>query len=158
MSRASDRRRSAMRSAAASAEIERLIVDFGKIPTEFRREVRPRLKSAAQPIAADAKKRASWSTRIPGAIRITTSIARRRQGVGIRVDSGKAPHGRPYEGIGTRGNTFRHPLFGDRERWVTQKTRPFLYPALQAGRGRVVDVVDTAILDAARSVGWRQGV
>lgn len=158
MSRISSQRQSQMRRMAASQEIERLIVDFGKIPVEFRRAVRPKLKMVAVPIAQDAKRRASWSRRIPGAIRISTSITKRHQGVRIRVDSVKAPHARPYEGIGTRSDTFRHPVFGDRERWVSQKSRPFLWPAMQAGRPQVEGAVSEAILEAARDSGWREGI
>jgi cation diffusion facilitator CzcD-associated flavoprotein CzcO len=129
--------------AKASAELRAMSKDV-------RKEIRPRIREAAQPMVAQAKANASWSTRIPGAIRM--SIAKR--GVDIKVSRKKAPHARPYEGI-TRSGKFRHPVFGNRDRWVSQATRPFLDPAVRQHRDKVrralVDLVD----DAARRHGFR---
>lgn len=139
----------------ANRDIERIIADLGKIPKELRREARPAIKRAAEPIAADARRRASWSKRIPKAIRISPRLSRKQQGVAIRVDSKKAPHARAYEGISGRGDTFRHPVHGNREKWVEQKTRPFLAPAAKGRTSDVRKAVDGAIADAARKTGWR---
>lgn len=137
--------------------IAEIIRDFGKIPSEMRQEARPRLKRSADLVVAEAKRNASWSTRIPDAIRTRAMLAKRKQGVTIYVRSAKAPHGRALEGVGTRGNTFRHPVFG-RDKWVEQKKRPFIFPAVVKHSQSVRDAIDEAVAAAARKLGWRDGI
>lgn len=97
-----------------------------------------------------AKSNASWSSRIPGAIKPQATT----KGIGLRVARGKAPHGRPFEGI-RGGSTFRHPVFGNREVWVSQNTRPFLQPALDDNREAAVEGAQKAMMEAAKSAGFR---
>jgi len=114
--------------------------------------MRPALQKAAKPIVDDAKRRAGmWSTRIPDAI----SLSVRKNGVMIRVSGQKAPHARPYEGIVGNRKKFRHPVFGDRERWVEQRTRPFLIPAVNAHRREVTVEVARIIDHVLRLHGYR---
>jgi hypothetical protein len=88
---------------------------------------RARLRTIATVVASDAKGNASWSKRIPRAISTTVQA----KGAGVRVRAAIAPHGPLYEDPRRRG-TFRHPVFGDRGHWVTQTTRPFVQPAVDA--------------------------
>lgn len=137
-----------------SGEIRRLRADVGRFPAELRKQLRPALKTAAEPIAADARARASWSTRIPGAITVRARFGARDPGVSLRVLSSRAPHGRVYEGI--RGNAvFRHPVFGHRDRWVEQPTRPYAAPAVEAGADEVASAAAEAVTEAARDLGFR---
>lgn len=117
---------------------------------EVRKETRPAIRKAAEPMVAAAKSNASWSSRIPGAIKLSNT----RRGVTIRVNKAKAPHARPYEGI-TGGGQFRHPVHGHRSRWVSQATRPFLDPAVKAHRGKVREALVKVVDDAARRHGFR---
>lgn len=118
--------------------------------TAVRREIRPALKDVAEPMVAAARANASWSTRIPKAIRLSVL----KRGVEIRVSKKRAPHARPYEGIG--GNDqFRHPVFGDRSRWVSQKTRPFLDPAVKAHRSKIRPRLFQVVEEAARRHGYK---
>lgn len=116
--------------------ITMLTRELGKVPIELRRRLRPALRDSAADIVSDMKSRASYSSRIPGAIRLSVSFAKRRGGVHIRVNSKRAPHARVLErgNDGSRSTTFRHPVFGDKEVWVSQPTQPFFFPAIQAGR------------------------
>lgn len=147
----------------SSEIVARLVEDFGKIPLEFRKQVRPELKRAADSVVQDAKKRASWSSRIPGAIGVRASLSKKRQGFSIRVNQDRAPHGRPFEGIGTRGNTFRHPVFGtgdrrgahSQDKWAEQKKRPFIWPAVRANSQSAREAVAQAVEKAARVHGWK---
>lgn len=104
-------------------------------------------------IIPTAQSNAGWSSRIPGAIKPKVT----QRWVGARVDRKRAPHGRPYEGLQTgmrsRG-VFRHPVFGNRKVWVSQKTRPFLAPAFDANRETAAEAAKQAITDAAREVGF----
>ena len=101
-----------------------------------------------------AKSNAGWSSRIPGAIKPQATT----KGMGLRVARKAAPHGRPFEGLqtGARGRpTFRHPVFGNREVWVAQNTRPFLKPAFDDNHEVAVDGAQKAIATAAKAAGFR---
>lgn len=117
---------------------------------EVRKETRPAIRKAAEPMVAQARANASWSSRIPKAIRLSNT----RRGVTIRVNKATAPHARPYEGI-RGGSTFRHPVHGNRDRWVSQATRPFLDPAVKQHRGKVRAALVKVVYDAARRHGFR---
>jgi hypothetical protein len=136
--------------------LDALIADLGKMPAALGRELRPALRKAAQPILTDAKRRASWSSRIPAAISIRSSLSQRNPGVRLVVDAGRAPHARPLEFGSQRNGTFvRHPVFGNRENWVQQRTRPFFFPAVYDGASEVADQSAAAVIAAARAAGFR---
>ncbi|MER7126744.1 HK97 gp10 family phage protein [Micrococcus luteus] len=135
-------------------EIRKLAKDLGKIPPELRKAIRPALKAAAEPIAADARRRASWSRRIPAAITLGVRVSARNPGVYVRARQARAPIARMYEGI-TGSRAFRHPLFGNRKRWIAQATRPYLAPAAEAGMGGVLDAAAAAVDQVAREQGFR---
>lgn len=137
-----------------SQAIKELSRQLGKFPTELRKALRPALQAAARPIVADAKARAAWSSRIPRAITLSVRFAKRDPGVSIRVRSATAPHGRPYEGI-TGSTSFRHPVFGHRDRWVAQATRPYLAPAVEAGKDGALAATVAAVDQTARNLGFR---
>ena len=133
-----------------SAQIRQASADLRAMSTEVRREVRPALQKAAEPMIRTARSNAAWSRRIPRAIKLSVL----KRGVEIRVSKRIAPHARPLEGI--RGNrTFRHPFFGNREVWFDQKTRPFLTPAVRKHRREIVPLLAKVIEDAAKRHGYR---
>jgi hypothetical protein len=134
-------------------EIERLIRDMGRIPKDLKKQLRPRLRIAGRVVADDAKLRASWSTRIPRAIRVSTSFTGRRPGVSVIVNKNKAPHARPYEHGGEPGK-FRHPRWGDRRHWFDQTARPFLAPALAAKQDEAGRLIADAVDETTRDAGF----
>lgn len=121
------------------------------VPKELQKQVRPVLRKAAEPILQDAKRRASWSRRIPKSLVIRTSFSGRKQGVRIVARKSVAPHARPFEGLqaGARSGFFRHPVFGQ-DRWANQETRPSIVPAVEAGRPDVLNGLAAAVRDSAR--------
>lgn len=122
-----------------------------QLANSLNRELRNVLRSKLLPAA---KANASWSSRIPGAIKPQVT----QKHVALRVNAKQAPHGRPYEGLqnGLRSRgKFRHPVFGNRAVWVSQPTRPFLAPAFRANEDEAVKAVREAVADAARQAGWR---
>lgn len=134
-------------------EIERLIRDMGRVPDDLRRKLRPKLRAAGRLVADDAKLRASWSTRIPRAISVRTSFTKNRPGVSVVVDRKRAPHARPYEHGGREGK-FRHPVFGNREVWVSQVARPFLAPAFDAKNNEAGRLITEAVDETTRDAGF----
>ncbi|MEV0149106.1 MULTISPECIES: HK97 gp10 family phage protein [unclassified Nonomuraea] len=135
-------------------DLRKLIRDVGKLPDAIRRELRPALRLAGQKALIKARADASWSTRIPGAIRLSVSFSRRRPGVALVVNKARAPHARAYENLGTPG-AFRHPVFGNRRRWVRQQARPFLFPAARASMAQIDTDIGVAVEAAARKHGFR---
>jgi hypothetical protein len=110
------------------------------------KQFRRRLRTIAQVVAVGARGRASWSRRIPAAI----SAGAQASGPYVRVSGKKAPHGPLYEGGEKGRSTFRHPLFGDRERWFSQRTRPFVRPEVEARRG-FIEQEAIAAVEAAKA-------
>lgn len=102
---------------------------------EIYRTVQKALRAAGEEMAEDARERASWSTRIPGTIKVSASGI---DSIVLKAGGGKnstAPHAAAYEHAGAEG-TFRHPVHGDptltRDEWtwVREEARPFLLPAV----------------------------
>lgn len=132
-------------------EVLRLIEDVGKIPKDLKIKLRPGLREAGQLVRDRARLNASWSTRIPAATRVSVGFTARNPGVAVQVNKNRAPHARPFEHGGREGS-FRHPVFGHRDRWESQKARPFLAKALEeeapAAERKIADVVVEVTRDA----------
>lgn len=142
-----------MAAGTASYQFSQLARDLYRMPPATRRRLRRSFEQAGQSALSDAKSRASWSHRIPAAISGKSELSVDRIGYTLRATVAKAPHARPYEGMG-QGGSFRHPVFGHRDRWVTAATRPYLWPAV---RGRVNDITaaaNDAFEAAARECGF----
>src|SRR5918992_267056 len=130
-------------------EIADLIRDLGKIPQDLKRELRPGLREAGREVLDQARRNAFWSTRIPGATRLSVQFAGRTPGVSVVTNVRKAPHG-PINEYG--GN---HPVFGNRQVWVHQSPRPFQSPALQAKSDAAEKAIGDALDPVPRRAGFR---
>lgn len=133
------------------SELQALIRDLGAVPPAVRRTLRSGFVQVGQPVLQEMRRRASWSTRIPGATSMTQSGT--ALGLRFRVDSGPAPHARPYENDGSPG-TFRHPVYGHRDRWVSQEARPFFYGVVADKADEVRDAIGDIIMQAAHENGF----
>lgn len=118
------------------------------VPKNLRKELRPRLRKAAERIVTTARSNASWSSRIPAALRVEV---RARSGVQIVADKATAPHARLYE-FGQDRRGFRHPVFGNMDVWVQEQTRPFLIPAVVQHGQNVVQEIQEAIEESWRGL------
>lgn len=119
-------------------------------PKELRRGLRKNIKAASQDLVRDIQSNASWSTRIPSAVKTRVGFGQRSAGVRVFVDSRIAPHARPLEfGSQGRSNVNRHPVFGT-DVWVDQPTRPFFMKAVRSNQRQVVSKVQDAIDDSLR--------
>lgn len=162
-----------MTAPVGSLQMAKLAQDLYKMGPTGRRALTRRIREIGQPMAADARRRASWSKRIPGAISVrpVSYAASGRVGVALRVSAAAAPHARPYEGLGqgSGGNTayegwgmfggsggsFRHPVFGHRDRkWAIQGTRPYAWPAVNAAAASGREHIAAAYEEAARKHGF----
>ena len=103
-----------------------------------------RLKEAGELIAGIARGNASFSSRIPGSIKVGGG----RSGVVVRAGSTKAPHAYAFE-LGKR-----HPLFGNRNFWYPTDHIAFLEDAATAGAEAAAEIVARVIDDWAAEHGF----
>ena len=134
---------------------EKIALDMQRLPEEVRKAIRPELRAIGNAVAQDAKVRSSWSGRIPGTIRVHASFRLDREGVIVIAGGKAAPHARLYESPSGHAY-FRHPVFktAKRNKWVSQQTRPFLFPAALAREAATTEAVLTALSAAASAVGF----
>lgn len=145
----------------ASYQFEQLQRDLYQMGSRQRAGIRREAERIGQAALSDAKSRAgAWSTRIPSAITMLgyTNTTLGRAGVELRVAvTEQAPHARAYEGISQQGSIhhFRHPVFGNREVWVSQTTRPYLWPAVRGRQNAMRSAMEQVVEQAARECGFR---
>lgn len=121
------------------AELKKLIVDLSAIPDDMRGELDRDIRDGAEVILDEMHRRASWSTRIPGA----TTMRASGSGADISTATATAPHAPLYEGLA--GDPFRHPVYGNRNAWVDQAARPFFYGSVDDKAAEVDERVDRGI-------------
>lgn len=130
------------------SEIRAFADQLRDFPREFRPRLRREIRKAAGGLVREIQQNASWSSRIPGATRVSVGFGQRSAGVTVLVDEKKAPHARPLEFGNRAGGTInRHPVFGG-DMWVEQPTRPFFMRAVRSAEKDAVTAVQTAIDEA----------
>ena len=134
-----------------TTEVKSLAARLSRIPKEFQAGVRKPLRAVGTALLADARANSTWSSRIPGSLSLRVTLNGRRPGVTVRASLKSAPEARVYEGI--LDDTFKHPLFGDRDNWYPQAARPYLLPAVEANTQRVVDEITRLVEDVERRAG-----
>ena len=134
-------------------ELQSLIRDLGAVPPAVNRALRAGgMVRAGQPALQEVRRRAGWSSRIPGATTLSPSTGS-RPGVRIRTSAAKAPHARPYEHDGSPG-VFRHPVYGNRRNWVPEEARPFFYSGVAAAADQVAEAVAEIVVGVAEQHGF----
>lgn len=126
-----------------SRDLQRLFAQAKAAEGSLQVELRRGIREAAAPMVAAVKANASWSSRIPSAVRAKPSFTARRAGVSIVVDAGRAPEARPLENGGKGGN-FRHPVYGNTRNWVSQPARPFFFSAVE--RSAAAEIAMRAVM------------
>lgn len=140
-----------------SRDLQQLAKALRDVDPLMRKQLPARLREAAKPIRDDANSRKPSSK-----IRVGTRVKlNSRNGASVTVVA-SSPKNPPLAGLLEAGNkgrrnaaTFRHPVFGNRDVWVEQPTKPYLRPAGQAhaeeARQRIEQIVD----DIAKHLGAR---
>lgn len=117
---------------------------LGKVERSLVKDLNASFSVAGEIIAADARRRSQFSSRIPGSI----AVIRRGRRVRVRAGGAEAPHAAAIDNRG-KGGVFRHPVFGNRDVWVNQPAKPFLEPTEtveEAAFRVVVAAVDKALI------------
>lgn len=137
-------------------EMKELAVALKAVSAESVKAFYDSLKVGGEIVAAQARQNANAFPReYGGTTRIADSIVVKRRAGRVRVQAGgtSAPEAAPLE-AGGLGGTFRHPVFGDRENWVSQKAHPYLVPAALTEEPKVVAIVNEAVVAAFRRLGF----
>jgi hypothetical protein len=129
---------------------------------EVRKQLRKELRGSGEMIAGGARLLAgAHSKTIPATIKTRTRIQSRKVEVEIRAGSADVPIAGLYE-LGNKGGSksqasagrgqFRHPVFGDRGKWVNQDRYPYLAPIVKLRTAAVTQRVSAAVNQANEAV------
>lgn len=125
--------------------------DIKKANADWLHLFRGKLKDATDIVVNDAQARiGSSSSRIAGTIRPSVT----NRGISVRAGGARAPHAPAFENMGKEGQ-FRHPVYGHRDRWVSQTAHPFLLPALAQNLDKLAETLAQAVDDWAREAGFK---
>ncbi|MFJ6729988.1 hypothetical protein ACIQPQ_34325 [Streptomyces sp. NPDC091281] len=143
-----------------SARLRR--IDNPEIKKRFRKELRavatpfvPLVRSSIRSIPSTRPYTADGLRgRMSKATRVEVRTVGRDAGVAIRVDGRKMPSNMKALPKGMEGTKrWRHPVFGNREFWVTQQPHPYFFrvvrPAGVAGRRAAARVVSSITRDVS---------
>ncbi len=139
--------------AEGSLGLAQLSRDLYRMSPALRARLGKTIRDLGKGMESDARSNASWSSRIPGAIKVAGTVTPNAVGVALRVSSSGAPHARPYEGLDGE-SSFRHPVFGG-STYVSQATRPYARRAQQKAGNELPEAAEKAIEQAAADAGFR---
>lgn len=123
-----------------------------KLATGIRREIRNAAKVAAKAAQDEVRGGGQSSTGlregIARGIRVSISTGARSSGVrivssGSGLDASRKPMVKAYN-----SPSFRHPVFGNANRWVTQAGRPYFGSVIARHKGEVQQGIERALDDA----------
>lgn len=137
-----------------SSDLSKLYADLKGVEGNLRVELRHGVVAGMKPMQAAVKSAASFSTRIPGSIKTKTSFSARKASVAIFADPNIAPEAAPINNKG-KGGTFRHPVYGNRDVWVSEKARPFFTEPIRAHLPDAERAILAAMDTVARKAGFR---
>ena len=129
---------------------------------EVRKQLRKELRASGETIAAGSRLLAgAHSKTIPPTIKTRTRIQSRKVEVEIRAGSADVPIAGLFE-FGNKGGSksqastgrgsFRHPVFGDRGKWVNQDMHPYIAPIVKLRIPTVTRRVSDAVNQANEAV------
>jgi hypothetical protein len=155
-----------------------LVKEVIKVDPEFKKALKKRLKTAAEPVVEEVKRAA---LAIPATKEVEGTRKKKGENLGLRASLANAvisdfnptrkgaiakiristskfmsasgrPRTIPYYVEGRRKRQWRHPVFGNTENWVVQQSHPFLgvsvIPHKEAFATAVVQAFDDALKDS----------
>jgi hypothetical protein len=160
-------------------DFAKVVKEISAVDPNFKKAVKKRLKTAAEPVVEEVKRAALAIPAKNGEARVSRKKRGESQGLRvslanatisdinptkkgailkIRVSTSKfmsasgRPRTLPYYMEGRRKRAWRHPVFGNRENWVEQKSHPFLgvtvLPHKMKFAGEVTQALDEALKDS----------
>jgi hypothetical protein len=132
------------------AGLKELRLDLAKISKEANREGLKAIRKAAEPVRRDAARRAPRGEKVPAGRKTVTgrpSHLHLFQSLKVSVAQGRVSIRSPLAHAKTVHWGGRHPVFGNRERWVQVPPRPFIARAAEAGADRMLEDLADATED-----------
>ena len=146
-------------------QFRQVLADAKRFDRELSKSLRRELRAAAKPMAQAAKDAAlalpSKGTGSTGlrrslarSVTVQVSNSRRRAGVFIVAKASKMPAGQRTMPRAVRKGTWRHPVFGNRQVWVTQQGGDWFDGPISAKAPAAERAVKKALDDAERAIGF----
>lgn len=152
------------------AEWHRLKQELDRFDPALAKALRQRIRNAGM-VAADAVK-ASLSKPSPSggsspmdpevraqliaATRVSVSFGKKAAGAKIITGSNRLSTENKNLLKAYNKKLFRHPVFGDKEKWVAQEGRPYFGSVIQAALDRaLIKEIQAALADASAAIGAR---
>jgi hypothetical protein len=139
-------------------ELAKLVRNIEKYEPLLRKELRERLKAAAETVAQDARAEiAPTSQTVANSIIVEVKLGKTKQSVAVVAKGSRMPEGHEalpdlLEGRQGRRDGFRHPVFGT-DTWVTQPTHPFIAPSAQKREAETTALITDAFEAVRKSLG-----
>ena len=76
-----------------------------------------------------------------------------RQGISVVTDASKMPENIRAMAKAWNKKSFRHPVFGNRDRWVNQDGRPYFGSVINEHVAEVQEAMNTALSEALEKIG-----
>lgn len=161
-------------------DFAKVVKEVQQVEPEFRKNVKKRLKQAAEPIVQEVKQaalnipsskgdvtqtrkkkgenlglRASLANAVQADINPTKkgAIAKIRVSTTKFMSASGRPRTLPYYMEGRRKRAWRHPVFGNRDVWVAQSPHPFLGVTVKPHKEEFATAVVKALDDALADSG-----
>jgi hypothetical protein len=162
-----------------ATEFAKLTKEISTVAPDFRKAVRKQLKSAIDPVVEEVKQAA---LNIPASHEVGNTRKKKGENLGLRASIANAvqpvinptkkgavakikvsttkflassgrPRTLPYYLEGRRKRAWRHPVFGNREVWVSQRPHPFLGVTVSKHKEKFATNVVQALDDAIQESG-----
>lgn len=135
-------------------EAQRALMAVSK---EASKELLTDMKRLMDPIVLEARSNASWSSQIPRTVKPMQRVTKTKVSVGVKAGGMGVDYAGLYE-FGNKGarraqSKFRHPVFGNKDVWVDQPTRPFLMPAVHSHLRDVMPQLESCVNRVLRKHG-----
>lgn len=130
-----------------------LAADLKRANPLMRLSLQRRMRGALDVTKAAVREEASFSSRIPGAVRGRISYPASGVRARVIVDAAAAPHARAINNAGRPG-LFRHPVYGNRNVWVPQRANNFIDRAAQRSARRTQFLIAGVYDDFTRAAGF----
>jgi|GEM_PF-5078165 len=129
-----------------------------KVDRSLYRAVQSHFKDLGRVLEAAAKEEAR-ATSEP----VANTIKAQTRGMGLKLVSGSP---KPLKGSGVGGQAagmedsrnrgyWRHPVFGNKNTWVSQKAKPYLRPAVEKNIPAIKKAVEDATATALGDIGFK---
>jgi hypothetical protein len=130
---------------------------------ELQRNLRRRIRQEGQPVLSAVRAAAAGiemtspggsaggsgrSTGLRARLAAATKLSVTASGISFQVQESKVdPRYGDVLTAGSEGHTWRHPVFGNRNAWVTQHGTPWFYPTVRAAQPAFRRAVEQAMRD-----------